>query len=120
MEVKKPKENLTVNISTTTVIKVLIVLLLLGFLFLIKGVLAIVFVSIILASAFDSWVDWFQKKKLPRSIGILLIFILAFGILSIVVVLMINPLQEQWNELVSSVYGVGAIEIRERIRDENQ
>ena len=57
------KLDATINISTAAILKVLVIFLILAFLYLIKEVLLIIFVALVLASAFDPWVDWLQKRK---------------------------------------------------------
>jgi len=93
---------LNINISTVTILKVIFILLLLYFLYLIKSVIIILFVALILASALGPWVDWMQKKKIPRVIGIILIYLVLFAIISSVIYLIIPPIIEQVRELSTS------------------
>lgn len=90
-----------VTISTTTFIKVLIIFLILVFLFLIKGVLALIFISIVLASAFDPWVDWFHKYKIPRSLGILIIYIVMLSIVATALILIIPPITKEIGQIAT-------------------
>lgn len=84
-----------VEISSKTILRVLFIFLLLLFLYAIKNILAIVFVAFVLASALDPWIDSLQAKKIPRSVGILLMFIIGLGIFSFVISLLIPPISEQ-------------------------
>ena len=79
----------TVNISTWSIIR--IVLVLIGFyaLYLIIDVLAILFVSLVLAAALDPTIDWLRKYRIPRGISMLFIYIIVFGVLSLVIFLLI-------------------------------
>lgn len=52
-----------ISISTGTIIKIIVVLLIIGFIYLIKDVLALFFIALILSAAFDPLVDWLQAKK---------------------------------------------------------
>lgn len=71
------------------------------FLIQIRQVILLLFISLILVSALHSPVDWLERRKVPRAVAILLlyIFILAvvFGILAII----IPPFIEQTNNLIS-------------------
>lgn len=96
MESKKP---VYINITTLTVVKIILVFILFYFLYIIKDILAVLFVSLILASAFHPWVDWMQKKKIPRPVGILFIYLVTFLLFGSVVVLLIPILSEQIGEL---------------------
>ncbi|MFC1622631.1 AI-2E family transporter [Patescibacteria group bacterium] len=92
-----PQQQIT--ISYTSIIRVIIVLIALFFLYLIREVVALLFVAVILASVFDPWVDWLQKYKIPRSISILTIYIILIALLSLIIVLMVPPIAEQVGQL---------------------
>lgn len=97
MENEKRYSN--VNISTMTIFKVIIVLLSLYILFLIRDIILVFFVSLIFASAVTPWVDWMQKKSIPRTVGILLIYLTLFIIISFVIYLIIPPIISQVGDL---------------------
>jgi predicted PurR-regulated permease PerM len=79
----------TVNISTKSVaratITILAILLLAYFLYEIRGLLILFFISIFFASALEPFVDWMEKRYIPRSIGVILILLLFFGFFVIVI-----------------------------------
>jgi predicted PurR-regulated permease PerM len=56
----------------------------------------------VLSTAFDPWVDRLQNYRIPRVLGIILIFILIFGGASVILALIIPPLITQVNELTSN------------------
>lgn len=90
------------NISTFTIIKIILVFILFYFLYLIREILAILFVSLILASAVDPWVDWMESKKIPRGAGILIIYLVMFAVVGGVIGLIIPPIIEQTNDLINN------------------
>lgn len=92
-------KKITVEISTLTLLKVLVVIVAVFFLFYIRSVLLILFVALILASAFDPWVDWLQKNKIPRSLALLLIYLTVLLILGGAVYLIIPPIAVEVNQL---------------------
>lgn len=77
----KDNQIFNITISTSTLFKVVGVGLLFYFLYLIRDIVLILFVSLILSSAFDPWVDYMQRKKIPRGIGILLIYFVVIFII---------------------------------------
>lgn len=91
----------TFSISFISIVKFFLVILSLYFLFLIKNVLALIFVALIFAAAIDSWVDWLQNKKIPRGVSVLFIYIIVVAIIAAVIVLIIPPITEQVDELSS-------------------
>jgi len=66
-----PKDSVTIHISTASIIKILAVLLLLGFLYLVWDVIVIVFIALLFAASLGPAIDWLEKKKIPRPAGIL-------------------------------------------------
>jgi len=71
----------SVSISTDTIVRVILILLVLGFLYLIKDVLALFFVAIILSSAFDPLIDWLQLRKIPRALSIVGVYVVFLAII---------------------------------------
>lgn len=100
MELKNRPIN--INISTLTIVKILLTLLLVYFLFIIKDVIIILFVSLVLASALDPWVDWLKKKKIPRSVSVICIYLIAFLIIGSILFLLIPPISQEIGQLASN------------------
>ncbi len=96
---------ININISTKTIIKIIVVFLLLYFAYLIRDILIILFISLVLASAFDPWVDWLNKRKIPRSLGILLIYFILLAVISAAVYLIIPPIAQQVGDLANNFPG---------------
>ena len=94
-------KNIT-EITYSSIFKVIIVLASLFFLYLIREVVALLFVAIILASVFDPWVDWLQKYKFPRALSILMIYIIVIALLSLIIVLMVPPIAEQLAQIAKN------------------
>jgi len=84
-----------INISTKTLFKVVGVALLVYFLYFVRDILMILFISLVLASAVDPWVDWLQKKRIPRSLGILLIYLALFFILGSAIYMITPPIAKE-------------------------
>ena len=68
-----------IDISLLALLKIVGVALALWFLYVIGEVLAILFVAIILASAVDPIVNWLTKKKIPRLLSIVIIYIILLN-----------------------------------------
>ena len=90
-----------IEISTLSLLKVVAVALVLWFLYVIRGIVAILFVAVILASAVDPIVSWFEKKKIPRLMGILVIYIILLAFVSLVIILLLPPITHQIQNLAS-------------------
>jgi len=88
-----------IAVNTFSVIKIILICIMFYLLYLVKDILAILFISLILSSAFDPWVDWFQKRKIPRSVSIISIYLIAFVLMGAAVTLVIPPIIDQVNDL---------------------
>lgn len=91
----------TINISTSTILRVIFILLALVFLYLIKDILIIVFVAVIIAAAINGPVSWLQGHKVPRLLGVIFIYLLLLLLLALVVTLIFPPLAEQIKQLAT-------------------
>lgn len=97
-----PKDSLTIHISSMSILKVLIVLLVLGFVYLVWDIVVLLFVSLVFAASLGPAIDWFEAKKIPRAVGILLIYAGVLLVVSMVVVLIIPPITEQIDQLATT------------------
>ncbi len=95
------QDKITIEISSLTMIKVLIIILLVFFLFFIRQIILLVFVSLILASAFDPWVDYMQKHKMPRVVGVLIIYAIVFLVLGFATYSIIPPIAIEVSQLAN-------------------
>ncbi len=89
----------TINISTITILKIVLIGLALVFLWLIRDVLLILLISVIIASAIDPVADFLQKQKIPRVLSVLLVFIAFIGLLSLFGFLLAPGITTQFNDL---------------------
>ncbi|MGB0757266.1 MAG: AI-2E family transporter [Patescibacteria group bacterium] len=99
MPAQKP---MRVTVSPLAIIKIFAVILVLALLGAIRDVLLLIFVSMVLAAAFDPWVDALQKKGIARAFGILFIYAIIIGVFTTAVILMIPPLIEQLTGLYNA------------------
>ncbi len=100
------KEKIVFDISIASILKVVVVLLALFFFYLIRDILVIFVVALILATLINPLADWFAKKRIPRALAVLLIYIVLIGLLVMVITILVPPLVEQSGQLIKklSVY----------------
>ena len=89
----------TISISTETIIRTILIFLVLGFLFLIKNVLALFFVAIIMSAAFDPFIDYLQKKKFPRALSIIGVYIIFLSLIGGSFYLLAGPIVDQIRDM---------------------
>lgn len=96
---ESPSRYTNINISTLTLVKVIIIGFLIYIMFLIRDILVVFFVSLIFAAAIGPWVDWMQKRKIPRTLGVIFIYLALLIIVGSIIYLMIPPISAQIREL---------------------
>jgi predicted PurR-regulated permease PerM len=91
-----------IDISIGIIVKTILVILGIWFLYLIRGVLALLFISIIITAAIDPVVNRLQKRKVPRSLGILIIYLILFLVIGLIISLLIPPLVSQFKDFAEN------------------
>jgi predicted PurR-regulated permease PerM len=81
----------TITISTGTIIRSLLILLVLGFLYLIRDVLAMFFAALFVAALIDPFADYLESKKIPRGLAALIVYIIGILIVVGALILIVPP-----------------------------
>jgi len=89
----------TVDISTGIIFRTILILLGIWFLYIIRDVVAILFIAIIITSAIEPIVSWMNQKRIPRSLGVSIIYILLFVVIGSIVYFLIPPFASQFQDL---------------------
>lgn len=89
---ERKTQEVVVRFSTSSILKLILLAAVVLFLYIIKDILGIVFVSIVFASALDPWIDALQKRHIHRGLAIAGIYIIMFGIFSLIIFLLIPPI----------------------------
>lgn len=92
-------EKTNIEISTGTIIRALLIILGLWFLFLIKEIISLLFISLVIVSSIEPAINWMHVRKIPRSLGVILVYILLFSIVGLSISFLIPPLMEQFRDL---------------------
>ncbi|MBI5529968.1 MAG: AI-2E family transporter [Candidatus Doudnabacteria bacterium] len=85
--------------STKVILKVVFVVLALAFLWVTRDVILILLLSLILASAMEPMVDYFNEKRVPRAVSVLVTYLLFFGLIGLIIFLAIPPVVSQFGIL---------------------
>lgn len=89
----------TINISTGIIFRTIFIILALWFLYAVRDVIVLLFMSVILVSAMEPAVDFLQRKRIPRTVTVLLIYLLILALISVAVSFLIPPLVSQFQQL---------------------
>lgn len=94
-----------ISISPSTIFRVIFIILILLFLYLIREVIVIFLFALIIASAIAPAVNFLQKIKIPRVIGALIVYIVVIGILGFLISLIVPSIANDMKELSSDLPG---------------
>lgn len=90
-----------IEISFGTLVKGMLLVLGIIFLYLIRDVVAIILLSVVIASAMEPAVRALGKWRLPRVLSALLLYIIAFGLFTFVFYLLIPPFLHELRNFIS-------------------
>ncbi len=96
-------KNITVNITSGTIIKTLAIVALAAVLFYLKDIIIVVLTAIVISSAVEPGIVWFEKKNLPRIIGVLAIYLFVVLLVAILFLSIIPVFLQDISGVVSSI-----------------
>jgi len=85
--------------STQIILKVIFALLILAFLWATRGIILLLLLAIILASAMEPLVSYLHSKKIPRVVSVVSVYILVLGLAALIIYLIIPPVVGQFKVL---------------------
>jgi len=91
------------EITWSTLWRIIFMLVLVAALFLAREVLVVLFLAIVISSALDSPVDYLERKKIPRILGTLLVFIAVLIILAFLLYTLIPVAIFEFKNLLSHI-----------------
>lgn len=83
-------------------LKIILVILLLVFLYLVRNIVAIVFFSIIIAAAVSPASDWFSKHKIPKVLGVLFIYLAGLSVLGLAFYLVVPTMISEMGDFANT------------------
>ncbi|EKD58330.1 MAG: protein of unknown function UPF0118 [uncultured bacterium] len=92
-----------IDISTGAIIRTIAIVLGLWFLYLVRDVVALFFLSVILTATLDPAIDWLSRRKISRSFGVIIIYIALFLIVGMFVSLAAPPLVSQFKSFAQNI-----------------
>ncbi len=103
----EPKEHMVVDLNVASVAKaavvVLLMVLLFYFVYQTVGIILTVFISFLLAAALDPLVDRMQKWGVPRSVSVLLIYLVLFVLAGFFITNLVTLIAGQVVEIAQNV-----------------
>jgi predicted PurR-regulated permease PerM len=98
-------KQITVSITASTIVTTLAIGALAYALWLVRDLVLLVLTAIVIASAIEPGVAFFAKRKLPRVLAVLLMYLLVFGSLFSFVYFFVPPILEDAGQFISVASG---------------
>ncbi len=98
-----PLENKIIEISAGTVIKTMILILVGWFLFVLRDSVLAVIAAIVISSAIDPGVRWFEKRRVPRVVGVISIYLATMALVGFILFFIIPTFLSETSNLVSNI-----------------
>lgn len=92
----------TVTFSMGSFLKLVLVIIAILFLYYVRDVIIMVFVSAVLASALAPWVDKFQRRNVPRIVSIIIIYVILLGLISLAIAMIIPAISNQLKQFTTN------------------
>ncbi|MDB5204833.1 MAG: hypothetical protein JWP09_861 [Candidatus Taylorbacteria bacterium] len=96
-------ENKTIEISAGTIVKTGILLIVFWMVYLLRDSVLAVVAAIVIASAIDPGVRWFEKRKVPRVVGVIAIYLAGFALVGFILFFIIPTFLSETSNLVSNI-----------------
>ncbi len=81
----------TITISTGTIIRALLILLVLAFVYFIRDVLAMFFAALFLATLIDPFADYLERLNIPRGLAALIVYVIGILLVIGALILVVPP-----------------------------
>jgi len=101
-EIGHDRQPQLITISTASIVKVAVFLLAAFFLYMIRDIIALFFMSLVLASIINPLASWFQEKGWSRAAAVLLLYLLILFILGAVVMLLVPAVISETRDLLAN------------------
>jgi len=92
-------KKVNIEITTVSILKILLVVFLVWILYLIRDVVAILLFTIILVSILEPAVDWLRAKRVPKTLSVVLVYMILLSIFALILALIIPPINDQIDQI---------------------
>ncbi len=96
-------KNITISITSGAIVKTLAILALAFLAYFLRDIVLVVLASIIIASAIEPGVRWFEDRKLPRIVGVITVYILVLAIVLLFILSIIPTFLNETSTVISNI-----------------
>lgn len=110
--------NKVISISFGTILKTIVALAVVYFLYILKDIVLIVLTAVVIASAIEPLTRWFTTRGVPRTIAVIIIYLAVFAILVGIVYLFVPTFIAELSSLLQNIPSqVGSVQISDLFKD---
>lgn len=92
-----------INITTGTMVRAIFLALFVALIYHIRDVVLITLLSIVIASGVEPAAAWFQKRRVPRVLAVIIVYLTAFLTLGFMFYLIIPPVFSELSDLSANI-----------------
>ena len=87
-----PSQPQPVYLTSGTILRAILFILLFVFVYIVRDIVIVLLTAVVIASAIDPGVRWFERRRIPRVISVILVYLLTFMLLALGFYIFIPPL----------------------------
>ena len=107
-EIGSDRQPQVITVSTVSIVKVAVFLLAAFFLYMIRDIIALFFMSMVLASIINPLASWFQARGWSRAGAVLLLYLMILLLIGAVVMLLIPAVVTETRDLLTNADAIWA------------
>lgn len=100
---EKLNQPIFIQITSGTVVKILVIMALAYLAFVLRNLLLIILTSVVIASAIEPATRWFTKRKIPRPLAVIVMYLSLFIVIAGVTTVILPPLAQDIKSLISTI-----------------
>jgi predicted PurR-regulated permease PerM len=98
-----PDKSMRINITTGTMIRALLLVIVAALIYYVRDVVLITLLSIVIASGVEPATVWFQRRRVPRVLAVIIIYLAAFLALGFMFYLVVPPVFSELSDLSANI-----------------
>lgn len=86
------------DVKLNTLVKVVGVILFVGLLYYLRDLLTILLAALLLAAIINPLADWFEHRRIPRGLAVMIIYIVLLALVGLIVVVLVPPIVAEFSD----------------------
>lgn len=95
---KENAKRVVFDVNFGTLAKVVGVILFVWLLYYLRDILTILLAALLLAAIINPFANWFEGKRIPRALAVIIIYIVLLAILGLIVIVLVPPIISEFSD----------------------